>query len=172
MARITVPADRDPRDFTYEVAGEIGRQARTYSAAVYRCATLTLREFEAARMRIAQINGCRMCLAFRTGSDSALWSNDSAEVAESFYDGVANWSATPDMTLRERLTAEFAERFALRHDSLQQDEEFWDALHANFSDSELVELALSIGSFLALGRFGRVFGIDEVCEAPLVRDRN
>ena len=62
---------------------------------------------------------------------------------------------------RERLCAEFAARYATDH--LGMDDELWDRLHADFSDAELVDLALCVASWLALGRFNRVFDIDGAC---------
>ncbi len=67
-------------------------------------------------------------------------------------------------TERERLSAEFAERYATDH--LRMDDEFWDRLHRHFTDDELVDLALCVGSWLALGRFNQVFDIDGACRVP------
>ena len=57
--------------------------------------------------------------------------------------------------------SEFASRYATDH--LGMDDELWSRLHAHFSDDELVDLALCVGSWLALGRFNRVFDIDGAC---------
>ena len=43
----------------------IGPAAVAFSQAVYDDSTLGLREFEAARLRIAQINGCLFCQDWR-----------------------------------------------------------------------------------------------------------
>ena len=45
---------------------------------------------------------------------------------------------------------------------------FWARCHAAFSDDELVDLALCVGSWLALGRFNQVFDIDGACRVPAV----
>lgn len=66
---------------------------------------------------------------------------------------------------REALAAEFARRFATDH--LGIDDALWDRLHAAFSDDELVQLGLCVGSWLAFGRLNRVFGVDETCRIPL-----
>jgi histidinol-phosphate aminotransferase len=75
----------------------------------------------------------------------------------------------PDVTAvveeRERLAAEFAERFALDH--LSMDDEFWSRLHAAFADDELVDLGLCVGSWIAFGRLNRVFDVDGACRVPL-----
>lgn len=38
---------------------------------------------------------------------------------------------------------------------------------AAFSDDELVQLGLCVGSWLAFGRLNRVFGVDGSCRVPL-----
>ena len=65
---------------------------------------------------------------------------------------------------RERLAAEFADKYATDH--LAMGDELWERLHDNFSDDELVDLALCVGSWLALGRFNQVFDIDGGCRVP------
>ena len=61
--------------------------------------------------------------------------------------------------------AEFADRFATDH--LGIDDALWARLHAAFSDDELVELALCVGSWIAFGRLNRVFDVDGGCRIPL-----
>jgi alkylhydroperoxidase family enzyme len=68
------------------------------------------------------------------------------------------------LSARERLAAEFAERYASDH--LGMDDDLWDRLHAQFSDAELVDLGLCVASWLALGRFNQVFDIDGACRVP------
>ena len=46
------------------------------------------------------------------------------------------------------------------------DDDLWERLHAAFTDDELVELGLCVGSWLALGRLNRVFDVDGVCRVP------
>lgn len=135
----------------------IGPAAAAFSGAVYECSTLPLREFEAARLRIAQVNGCVLCLEWRT--ERAGESVDAA-----FADLVAGWRVGEGLSERERLAAEYAERFALEHHDL--DDAFWLRMRASFSDREIVELSMCLGSWIAFGRLNRVFGIDEACTIP------
>ncbi|MGW4004639.1 carboxymuconolactone decarboxylase family protein, partial [Streptomyces nigra] len=68
--RIDIPEGADPIPYVWgDLVPEIGRAAGAFSLAVYEHATLGLREFEAARLRIAQINGCQFCLDWRTERD-------------------------------------------------------------------------------------------------------
>ena len=65
------------------------------------------------------------------------------------------------------MSAEFARKFAVDHLSI--DDDMWDELHANFTDDELVDLAVCVGAWIAFGRLNRVFDVDGACRvgAPL-----
>jgi alkylhydroperoxidase family enzyme len=108
---------------------------------VYAHTTLALCEFEATRLRIAQINGCVFCLDWRTEKDGQ-------KVEEEFADAVTQWGTTDAFDDRTRLAAEYAERYALDHHGL--DDEFWSRMTAHYSQLEIVELSMSIGAWLAL----------------------
>ena len=55
---IDVPDGKDPINYVWgEMVPGIGGAAATLALKVYSDSTLGLREFEAARLRIAQING-------------------------------------------------------------------------------------------------------------------
>jgi len=126
--------------------------AAKFSDAVYNRTKLPAREFEAARITMARINDCNICKTLRTegGPD------------EAFYDAVLGDKG--GLSDREALAAEFADRFATDH--LEMDDALWERLHAAFSDDELVELGLCVGSWLAFGRLNRVFDVDGVCRIP------
>ncbi|MZD09235.1 carboxymuconolactone decarboxylase family protein [Streptomyces sp. SID5785] len=156
--RIDIPEDQDPIPYVWgEMVPGIGPIAAQYSMAVYDHSTLGLREFEAARLRIAQINGCLFCLDWRT-------ERDGEKVEESFADAVEQWRTTDAFDERTRLAAEYAERYALDHHGL--DEEFWSRMTARYSQPEIVELSMAIGSWLAFGRLNHVLGLDAVCVLP------
>ena len=86
-------------------------------------------------------------------------------IDESFYAhvGDAEWSGFSE---RERLAAEFAERYALDHTEHGR-RSVVSACHASFTDDEIVDLGICVGSWLAYGRFNRVFDIDGACRIPL-----
>jgi alkylhydroperoxidase family enzyme len=165
MPRVTVPAEKDPLIFVWtELAPPLTAAAGAYSSAVYERSSLSLREFEAARTTMARINQCAICIDWRTARDVPGRAADPAEIPEEFYDAVGvrrDWSG---LSPRELLAAEFAERYATDH--LGMDEAFWNRLHLAYSDDELVDLALCVGSWLALGRFNQVFDIDGACRVP------
>ncbi len=165
MPRITVPADKDPLVYTWsELAPPLTSAAGAYSSAVYEKSSLGLREFEAARITLARINDCAICTGWRTARDVPGWSDDPGAVPEEFYDKVGRDPQWAGFSPRERLAAEFAEKYATDH--LAMGDELWERLHDNFTDDELVDLALCVGSWLALGRFNQVFDIDGGCRVP------
>ncbi len=131
---------------------------------MYEKSSLSLREFEAARTTMARINQCAICIDWRTARDVPGRSLDPGEIPESFYQQVGVDGNLEGLTDRERLAAEFAERYATDH--LGMDGPFWQRLHDRFSDDELVDLALCVASWLALGRFNQVFDIDGACRVP------
>lgn len=165
MPNVTVPDGQDPLIHVWTaLAPELTSAAAGYSSAVYEHSSLSLREFEAARITMARINQCNICVEWRTARDVPSRSADPDEIPESFYEDVGALRNLEGLDERERLSAEFAERYATDH--LRMDDEFWARLHRNFTDDELVDLALCVGSWLALGRFNQVFDIDGACRVP------
>ncbi len=165
MPRVTVPDGQDPLVYVWtELATPLTAAAGAYSNAVYQKSSLSLRKFEAARVTMARINQCAICIGWRTARDVPGRSDDPDAFPESFYQRVGVEDNREGLTEREYLCADFAERYATDH--LSMDGGFWDRLHASFSDDELVDLALCVGSWLALGRFNQVFDIDGACRVP------
>ena len=120
------------------------------SEAVYTNTQLDLREREAARWTIALINDCVVCQDTRAREAASAIDDD-------FYAAVANWRESSSLSDRERLAAEFAERFALDHQAM--DDAFWVRMHESFADDELADLAMCCGMFLGLGRMMAVIGV-------------
>ena len=154
MPRIDVPEGHDPLLHLWGgTATGLTSPAAAFSDAVYKRNTLGLREFEAARITIARVNDCNICLNLRA--------DDGPD--QTFYDSVLGEGL--GLTEREALAAEFAQRFATDH--LNMDDAFWARLRASYSDDELVQLGLCVGSWLAFGRLNRVFDVDGVCRVDL-----
>jgi alkylhydroperoxidase family enzyme len=133
---------------------------RALSDAVYTNTQLALREREAARWTIALINDCAVCQDTRAREAAA------GHVDEGFYAEVADWRASDALTEREKLAAEFAERFALDH--LAMDDAFWARLRGAFADDEIADLTMCCGMFLGLGRVLAVIGVRAPDERILV----
>jgi alkylhydroperoxidase family enzyme len=155
MARITVPeGDGGELIQVWSLSPEIGKAVGDLSAAVYGDRLISPREREVARMRIAQINGCNVCLQWRFPEMA------DRGVTEELYEHVDDPEAG-DYSVRERLAIEYADKFALDHRSL--DDAFFERLKAEYSDAEIVELTAMIGEWLAFGRFNAVLDIAEAC---------
>ena len=153
MARIDLP----PGD---ELTGwlslsPIGPGLTTFADAVYSKSRLSRREFEAARMRVAQSNQCATCLATRYADGEA----DGLDA--DFYAHIEDWATHPGYSERERLAIEFAERFCERWQ--EQDEAFWARLRGAFDDGEIVDLALQVAELVGAGRILRMLDIAQGC---------
>ncbi len=131
-----------------------------FSDAVYGSSQLPLREREAARYTIALVNDCTVCRATRARDAEA------AAIDEGFYGAVASWRDSPVLTERERLAAEFAQRFALDH--LAMDDAFWARLRAAYADDEIADLTISCAAWLGMGRALAVIGVAAPEERLLV----
>ena len=155
---VDVPEGKDPITYVWgELVPGIGPSAARFSAAVYDRSTLGLREFEAARLRIAQINGCVFCQDWRT-------ERDGVRVEDGFAEAVLNWASTDHLDDRAKLAAEYAERYALDHHGL--DDEFWTRMLAQYTQAEVVELSMCLGCWIGFGRLNRVLGLDTACALP------
>jgi alkylhydroperoxidase family enzyme len=179
MPRVHVPDEfaDDPSAYVWShyVPG-IAAAAGSYSRAVYEQSKLSLREMEAARIRTAQINGCALCMGMRSARDLephlarsggnpglAVSARGNPVPDEIFYAEIENWRTWNGFSDRERLVIEFAERMGEAPKSIKHDESFWQKLHSHFSDTEIVDMTFSIGSWIALGRLTHVLDLDSVC---------
>jgi alkylhydroperoxidase family enzyme len=161
MARISFP----DRGFGEHVDWALARPKMAagmgaLSDAVYSHTQLPVREREAARWTIALINDCAVC------QDTRARDGVSAGVDDGFYSEVANWRTSDVLSVRERLAAEFAQRFALDHRDMS--DELWGRMRDAFSDDELADLTMCCGMFLGLGRTLAVIGVRAPEERILV----
>lgn len=134
-----------------------------FSDAVYGRSALPLRVREIARMRIALANECEVCRGARYSQPAA------AGLDEAFYAQVPQWRSSALYSPHERLAAEYAERFALDHTALRADADFWQRLRAQFSDAEVVDLALCCALWLGAGRTMRTLDVGQGCTLTLDR---
>ena len=155
MARITVPEGAGGELVqVWSLSPELGAAVGNLSAAVYGDRLVTPRVREVARMRIAQINGCNVCLQWRFPEMAERG------VTEELYAHVDDADAG-DYSEQERLAIEYAEKFALDHRSI--DDAFFARLKAAFTDAEILELTAMIGDWMAFGRLNAVLDVAEAC---------
>jgi len=180
MARVDIPDEKaeEPTAFVYgHYAPKITAASSHYSFTVYQETKLPFRVVEAARIRTAQINGCRTCQTWRSSRDlPAVFAREQGELSRSFvgraesvpddafYNGIAEWRTSSLFSESERVAIEYAERMGEAPHSFAGDEVFWRRVHAQFTDEEIVDLTFSIGSWIAAGRALHILEIDpEVC---------
>src|ERR1039457_4834330 len=121
------------------------------SEAVYGNSQLAVREREAARWTVALINDCAVCRDTRA--------RDGADVGadEQFYAEVTDCRVSTGLSERERCAAEFAERFALDHQAME--DEACARMNAAYAQDELADLVLVSGLFHGMGRTLAVVGV-------------
>ncbi len=86
-------------------------------------------------------------------------------LSEELYANVAEWSTAPGYTDAERVALEFTEKFALDHKSF--DDAFFQRMHEYYSDEEILEIALSVGTWLSMGRVVQVMDVESSCSLRL-----
>jgi alkylhydroperoxidase family enzyme len=179
--RIQVPGEHALQPTAYVAqtyARDIVAAAFAWSKATYEHSVLSLREFEAARARTAQINGCLLCQTWRSDRDTVAYleslggagnsvaTRGDPAPGEDFYDAIADWRGSPLFSERERVAIEYAEGLGLDPHGIAEDEDFWTRAKAVYSDEELVDLSYCIACWMGLGRVAHALGIDGVCQIP------
>jgi alkylhydroperoxidase family enzyme len=153
MARLDVPAGEGGDAVQiWSLQPELGAAATRFVHAAYNKSILPTRVREAARTRIAQLNDCTVCLAFRADTVRAQG------LDEDFYAAVGS-PGEAALNAQERLAVEYAERFAIDHASI--DDQFVERLRGSFTDPEILDLTICLSAFLGLGRTLRALGITE-----------
>ena len=125
--------------------------------------TLTPREREGMRILLTDIMGCPVCNSLRMWRDYPGFCDD--PIAEEFYEHSLeknfSWAG---FSRRESLAIQFADRFANHINDLNGDDDFWDELHANFSEREIGDMCFFNGCWLGAGHTLKSLGIGSVCE--------
>jgi len=176
--RIYMPAEHQANPVAHlaeHYASKIVTTGLAFSKEGYQHSKLSLREFEGARARMAEINGCQVCRQFRAARDlpgffAAFGGITSESVAarapapdDSFYENVSNWRDSPLFSERERLAIAYAEGLGLDPQGIASDEAFWAKAKAIFSDDEIVDLSCCIAAWMGFGRVTHALGMDRVC---------
>ena len=155
MARIQLPeGDQLEVVRALGLRPHVAKAVGAYDSAAW-ASTLDWRLHELVRMRIAQINGCTVCLSWRT--PQAI----EAGVTEELLDHVDRAATYDGFTPAERVAIEYAERFCT--DSKDIEDDLIARLQEHFDSGEIVELTFVIGKYLANGRFMQVLGLDQAC---------
>jgi AhpD family alkylhydroperoxidase len=155
MARIELPVGDAPETVrALTLRPRLAMAVAAYNDAVNDSA-LDWRLHELVRMRIAQINGCTVCLAWRSPQAKDVG------LTPELLDNVADYATAPGYTDAERVAIEYAELFCT--DSTAITDELLARLAEHLDPGEIVDLTLCIGKYLANGRFMQVLGLDQSC---------
>jgi alkylhydroperoxidase family enzyme len=150
VPRIEIPAGDEPEATrALSLVPHFVDAVKAQEMAVW-ASPLPRRVHELVRMRVAEINGCVLCMTWRNG-----WADDESLAAVSA-------SSTSDLfSDAERAAIEYAERFCT--DSRSIDQGLIARLRDHFSAAGVVDLTLVIGKYLAMGRFMHVLDLDQAC---------
>jgi AhpD family alkylhydroperoxidase len=116
---------------------------------------LPLRLHEIVRYRIAQINGCARCQAYRTPGAGE------AGADEATLERVEGWRGNDTFEEVERLALDYAERFSLTPQAIN--DELVAALRRQLGDAQLVDLTICIAKYVAMGRLITALDLDQTC---------
>ena len=153
MARLDIPVGQGGDAVQiWSLRPDLGAAATRFVHAAYNKSILPTRVREAARMRIAQLNDCTVCLGFRADTVRA------EGLTEDFYCAVGSPDGV-NLSDQERSAIEYAERFAVNHTSI--DDAFMARMQESFTDPEILDLTICLSAFLGLGRTLRALGITE-----------
>ena len=155
IARIQLPSEGDELTGVWGALPGLGTAVSRLAEAVYDYdrSSLSGRERECARMRVAQINNCPICLGWRIPSLAQQGVN------EELYAHVSEYRGSPLYSEREKLCIEYAERFMVEHHNMG--DEFWARMRANFTDLEIFDLGITVGHLMAFGRLTAVLRLGQ-----------
>ena len=153
MARVELPAGRGPEVArAVALSPHFGPVLAAYEEAVAR-SPLDSRLHELVRYRVALLNQCTVCLGYR---------RDGSGVSEAELAQLADWRQSPSLSAAERASLEFTEQFC--GSSAAISDELIAELEQLLPPGQVVELALVVGKYLAMGRFMQVLGLDQSCD--------
>jgi alkylhydroperoxidase family enzyme len=110
---------------------------------------------ELVRLRIATLNGCVLCKSVRMAPNVVK--------EEEAASGVDNADAA-EFTPRERAAIHFAEKMAVDHHNIGDDDVA--AMRKHFSDAEFLELSMMAGQYIGFGRVLAMLQL-EVAACPI-----
>lgn len=87
------------------------------------------------------------------------------DLSEELYSHVAEWRTYPGYTEAERIAIEYAEKFALDH--LALDDAFFERMRKQYSDEQIMDIAICVGTWLMLGRITMVMDVNVACPLRL-----
>ena len=163
--RIDVPAgEGEEAQRMWRMQPALGKAVYAFGDTVQDETRIPVRELEAARIRIAHINGCVPC------SEARIADMEKYGLDDSFYDDVDDPARRGRNTERERLGIEFSERFAAGAQTF--DDAFWKRMRSAYADAEMLDLATCCSKWLGLGRLNAGLEVEVSCPIQIAPSRN
>ncbi len=78
-------------------------------------------------------------------------------MTDELYEAVEDFRNRDEFSAREKLAAAFAEQYAIDHTAI--DDAMWAKLKESFSDTEILELTITCGFCVGIGRAFQVLDI-------------
>ncbi len=78
-------------------------------------------------------------------------------LSDELYNLVHQYATTDAFTAREKLAIEYAEKFAFDHTSI--DDQMFSRLKQHFTDAEILELTITVGYCVGIGRAFHVLDV-------------
>jgi AhpD family alkylhydroperoxidase len=155
MARIDIPAGSGTElERLWQLSPQMGEAVSELSRRVNGRGQVPWRVREAARMKIAHLNGCSVCMSWRTPQ------LERHGVTEDLYAHVDD-PGNHEYSAAESLALDFAERFCLDHRSI--DAAYFERLKECFSDVQILELTACIADWVGMGRMTAILDLDQAC---------
>jgi alkylhydroperoxidase family enzyme len=86
-------------------------------------------------------------------------------LSEELYAHVAEWRTHPGYSDAERIAIEYAEKFALDH--LALDDAFFARMRRHYTDEQIMDIAICVGTWLMMGRITMVMDVNVSCPLRL-----
>lgn len=170
--RVTIPGETQPTSVMTGpgdyYASQIANAGNEFAYSIYKNSKLPLRVFEAARIATAMVNGCKICMNWRSARDINQLGIEGGVVTngeipeEEFYAEILSENVE-HLSNRERLAVRYAKEMGENPKGLSKDEDFWGELKASFSDMEITDLTYCIAGWMGMGRVAHVLGLDQTC---------
>ena len=128
-------------------------------------ATSDVRYRGLAVIKTSMVNACAYCTAHTSTFGQGLGMKD--EELEALMDG--SYKTSPLFDERDRAAVAWSE--AMTNNTAQRDQSAWEAMKANFTESEIVEISMACAMFNMINRLNDSFCTCLLYTSPSPRDR-
>lgn len=151
-------SDFGPEGFAgiYMQRPELWQAFRFHYGILWELSTLDAMTKDLCRIKSAFLNGCKMCQVSRA-------SVARAEGMDEDIVSKVHYFRESDLPLKTKLVLEFAERWILDR-AYTIDDALIDQMKEHYTEPQIVEIAIAMGSFEAYHKFNNAFDVDAPIE--------